>query len=351
MKKPAFPIAYSETCMHGHRAPRPVNRAGAWVQSLFLILAVLFYILWGQEEEFRTFSIIFSSIVLEAFPFMLLGALIGGLIEVFVPRERIAGILPKRPLLTVFLAAALGLVFPVCECAIVPVVRRLIKKGLPLGAAIAYLLGGPIVNPLVAASTLVAYAMTWQAAFTRLAIGYAIAASAGLLMDMFFTREQAILPENRADHGGCDCRNGCEASGTFLQRLYAGLVHGARDFFDIGRFLIMGAFVAALLQTMVSRDIFASAMGIPLLSILLMMVLAVVLSLCSEADAFVAASFRFSGMPFSAQMGFMVLGPMLDIKLVLMYLSLFRKRAIIALSSLTVLLVFLSMLVMEYCSP
>ena len=235
-----------------------------------------------------------------------------------------------------------------CECAIVPVVRRLVKKGLPLGAAIAYLLGGPIVNPLVAVSTLVAYGMLWKVALIRVFIGFVIAAAAGILMDIFFTRDQAILPET---HEECHACQASHASGNFFVRIHLALVHGGADFFDIGRFLVIGAFVAALLQTVVSRDIFATAMGMPAASILLMMVLAVVLSLCSEADAFVAASFRYSGMPFSAQMAFMVLGPMLDVKLVLMYLSFFKKRAIITLCALTTLLVLLSMLVMEYCVP
>lgn len=347
MEKPAIQLTpIHPACGHVHAEPRS-GRAGLWIQGLLLFAAVLFFILWGRREGFQTFSIIFSSIVLEAFPFMLLGALIGGLIEVFAPREKIANLLPNRPVLTIFLAAGLGLIFPVCECAIVPVVRRLVKKGLPLGAAVAYLLGGPIVNPLVAASTLAAYGMMWKVAMIRLFLGFAIASAAGILMDMFFTREQAILPEN---HVGCDGCHGSHDGGGFFHRLRAGLVHGAEDFFDIGRFLIIGAFVAALMQTMISRDLFAAAVGVPVFSILLMMVLAVVLSLCSEADAFVAASFRFTGMPFSAQMAFMVLGPMLDIKLVLMYLSLFKKRAIITLSALTAGLVFFSLLVMEYVS-
>lgn len=115
--------------------------------------------------------------------------------------------------------------------------------------------------------------------------------------------------------------------------------------------MIAGAFLAALLQTMVSRQTFVAAIaGTPALAVVLMMGLAVCLNLCSEADAFVAASFRFTVVPLSAQMAFMVLGPMLDIKLILMYLPVFRKRAIITLALTTVVLVFVSMMVFQFAA-
>ena len=125
------------------------------------------------------------------------------------------------------------------------------------------------------------------------------------------------------------------------------LQHAAHDFFDITRFLIIGAFVAGVMQTIVSRQAVAPLYSVPILAILFMMVLALLLNLCSEADAFVAASFRATGMPLSAQMAFMVLGPMLDIKLLLMYSRVFRTRTIIVLSSLTFLTVFFVMSIRE----
>ena len=120
-------------------------------QAIFLLLAFSLVLFFRDRPQFHTLGIIFVSIVLEAFPFMLLGTLIGGFIEVFVSQETITRFLPERRWWSVFIAAGLGVIFPVCECAIVPVIRRLLKKGVPLSAAIAFLLGGPIVNPLVAA--------------------------------------------------------------------------------------------------------------------------------------------------------------------------------------------------------
>jgi uncharacterized protein len=114
-----------------------------------------------RDAQVRDLAINFVSIILEAVPFMMIGALIGGIIEAFVPPEFVQGILSGRTRTAVFVAAGLGVIFPICECAIVPIVRRLINKGVPLPAGIAFLLGAPIVNPVVAASTLLAYQGNW----------------------------------------------------------------------------------------------------------------------------------------------------------------------------------------------
>ena len=328
-----------------------------WGQISFVLIALVMLVFLRHHPGFRTLSIIFISIVLEALPFMLVGALAGGFIEVFVSQETITRFLPERRLITSFIAAGLGIVFPVCECAIVPVVRRLLHKGLPLGAAVAFLLGGPIVNPIVAASTAVAYSFWWPVVIERLVFGYIIAVTAGLLMDLFFTQKEALRTtiEHDGYHGcthhpdavGCDHVHPYENSMPVAKRIRVALRHAADDFIDITRFLVIGAFIAGVLQTLVARQAFTPVIGNPAASVLLMMILAFLLSLCSEADAFVAASFRSTLMPVSAQLAFMVLGPMLDIKLLLMYVRVFRKRFIIALAGVSFLLVFLVMTLKE----
>jgi uncharacterized membrane protein YraQ (UPF0718 family) len=120
------------------------------------------------SDQLKSPAIIFVSIVLEAIPFMLAGSLVGGIIEAFVSRERITSIFPKKGWLTVSIAACAGMVFSVCECAVVPVVRRLLCKGIPLSAAIAYLLGDPVVNPIVIVSTALVYAFDWRIVILRI---------------------------------------------------------------------------------------------------------------------------------------------------------------------------------------
>ena len=352
------------------------------VGILFVVFAVA--LLWvghsastppRARDAVGALTVTFVSIVLEALPFIMLGSLLGGLIEVYVSRERISSILPRRHSVAILVAACLGLVFPVCECAIVPVTRRLVRKGVPFSVAVAYLLAGPIVNPLVGASTFVAYNADWTVVAIRLLSGFAIAVLVALVMDRIFPGQRALLPdaENRPTTGfaapKCACAHDHTADNHdnhaahgdhsvqptppvnfapwFPRRLVHALEHGADEFLYVSQFLIIGAFVAALSQTLVSRQAFLALAGTPAAGILMMMVLAVVLNLCSEADAFVAASFR-GALPLSAQLAFMVLGPMLDLKLIAMYLSFVRKRAITMLIVLMSVLVFVAMFGVAY---
>jgi len=289
--------------------------AGNILQVLFLIAAIGLMITM-PTKAYKSLSITFVSIVLEAVPFILIGVLISGLIEVFVPKEKITAILPKSKWLTVFISAGLGLIFPVCECAIVPVIRRLLKKGIPVSAAIAYLLGGPIVNPMVAASTAVAYSFSWNIVIMRIIIGYIIASFVGIMFDFIMSKHPVVV-ENIYSNQTHECYTSKNSS--IGPKIINSIQHSAEEFYDIARFLIMGAFIAAVLQTLVPRSLFTTLIENPVLSIILMMVLAIVLSLCSEADAFVAASFKPTGMPLSAQMAFMVLGPMLETNQIIQY--------------------------------
>ncbi len=324
--------------------------AGRYLQFFFLIMAILMVVFHPRTDVFTTFSIIFSSIVLEAFPFMLLGTLLGGFVEVFLGREQLLKWLPKNRRLAIVAAAFMGILFPVCECAIVPVVRKFIHKGLPLGSAVAFLLGGPIVNPLVFGSTLVAYSFSFETALLRFITGACIAIGIGILIDSTLTADQALVPAPETPAPSC-CHDGCSHDHdiplSLRGKIWSAVSHGAADFYDIGRFLIMGAFIAAALQTLVPRTFFLGVTNGPMIAIVAMMVLAVVLNLCSEADAFIAASFQPMGIPFSAQLAFMVMGPMLDIKLILMYLSVFTRRMILVLIFSICIFVFTTMALLE----
>ena len=334
---------------HGHHHAES-SRMGLLVQLLFVLSALALIVFFRDRAQFQTLGIIFVSIVLEALPFMLLGSLIGGFIEVFISREKITRWLPEKRWWTVLVGAGIGIVFPVCECAIVPVVRRLLHKGVPLSAAIAFLLGGPVVNPIVASSTAVAYFADWSIVAHRMIFGYLIAVVIGLVMGLIFSRSNVLRDEviPNLNHANAAAISDPDNASALSEKAVLAVSHAAEEFFDIGRFLVMGAFMAALLQTVVPRQLVAALGGTPILSILLMMTMAIALNLCSEADAFVAASFRSSQVPLSAQLAFMILGPMLDIKLILMYLKAFRIRAIAALAVLTIAAVFLSMVVLEW---
>lgn len=353
MKAPSQTIctnAWGDEILPAPLAPRPIP----WGKTLILLAVAAGWALpffGGDRTAVRSFALVFGSIMLEALPFMLVGSFIGGLIEVFVSREKLTAHLPRHPLALTCAAAALGLLFPVCECAVVPVVRRLTRKGLPLSAAVAYLLGGPIVNPIVGASTFLAYAGDWRMVLLRLGAGFAIAVGVGWLMGRLFARRPALLPGSTGhDHAdGCACghahAHGHGHSGLFA-RLGAALRHASDDFTAVAHYLVIGAAIAALAQTVVERRAVLELAAVPFLPAAAMMALAILLNLCSEADAFIAASFR-GLVPIHAQMAFLLTGPMFDLKLLLMYRTLFTRRAIVALSFLILLAVALAVGVIE----
>jgi len=328
--------------------------AGLILETLFLCLGVgliLAGAFKGIDRIVGDLSITFVAIVLEAVPFVLVGTVIGGLIEEFVPQEFIQRRLGSGSTTALLAAAALGIVFPVCECAIVPVVGRLLRKGVPVPVAVAFLLAVPLVNPVVGASTALAYRFDWTVVALRLGCGYAIAVCAALLVQRLYRNQTALMEDRSLPVEECCCHchehEAAPEADRIVYRLFLALRHACNDFFDVGRFLFLGAFVAAGARTFIGMDTYVELMNTPWLAIALMMALAVALNLCSEADAFIAASFR-GIIPSSAQLSFMLLGPMLDLKLLLMYSTVFRPRFIALLSIVVIALVFVTSLAAQY---
>ncbi len=329
---------------------RPV-RLGLIFEILFLIIAALLPTaagILGKGYLAGDLAISFVSIVIEALPFLLFGTLVGGLVETFVSEDSVRKVLEGRSTSSIFIAASLGFIFPVCECAIVPVTKRLMGKGVPLPAAVAFLLAVPIFNPLVAASTAIAYRFDWFFVITRLACGYLLAVSVGLLVKYFRVSKQGLL-DTPLDEGCHTCHHSHDhkhADVGFRAKLISTIYHGCEDFFLVAKYLIIGAYLAAVARTFISMDTFAQLSANPWLAILVMMILAVLLNLCSEADAFIAAAFR-GVVPQVAQMAFLVIGPMLDLKLILMYSTMFRWRLIFFIGTTVFSLTFILMLLMS----
>ena len=311
-----------------------------------IVAAIPLYLVvpWAQRrlEDFfslaraQVFGQVLIAILLEAFPFVFIGAVVSGLIEVLVPAEKLARLIPKSLPARLAVAPLLGILLPVCECGVVPVVRRLIKKGLPLEMAVVYLLSGPIVNPIVLASTVMAFARTrpwWAMPAARAGLGILVALAVGLVL--FATTRKC--PAETAESAP-------ESYGHGESALVHVLHHTANDFLLLGGFLLLGSLIAAGAQAFVPRTILVSIGQTPVAASAGMMALAFVLNLCSEADAFVAASFvQFT---FASKLAFLVLGPMLDIKLVAMYLAALPRRVlVIVLLVVPVLVLALSELV------
>lgn len=303
------------------RQPRRRDRTGppvAWVLATLAGVAILVRVADPSSLPWlRNLLIVFGSLLVEAMPFILLGATVSAAIEVLVPASAFARIalLPRG--LQLPAAAAAGVAFPVCECGSVPVARRLAAKGLPPSAAITFMLAAPIVNPVVVASTFVAYSgrdTLWVMVLGRLALGFIVAMTVGWVMGRLGAGE--LL---RARAGNVEAHEVDEAEARW--RRFFGHLTG--DVVFMARFLILGAALAAAIQTFVPRSIVDSVADLPVISLLAMMALAFVMSLCSESDAFVAASFTAFGP--APQLAFLVFGPMVDLKLVALYGGTYQK--------------------------
>jgi len=259
----------------------------------------------------QTFLLIFSSIVIEALPFILVGALAPAAIAVFLP-ERAFGAIARLPLALQLPGAALGgFAFPVCECGSVPVARRLIARGVHPSAGVTFMLASPVINPVVLASTWVAYGGHLHGAEMvggRAALGLLAAAAAGLAIGR--TRGADLLRPRTTAHHEHD-----HGPAAFSSHLVS-------DFLFMGKFIVLGAALSALVQAAVPQSLIAKLGGTPVLAALSLMAVAYVLSLCSEADAFIAAS--FTSFSPGAQLAFLVLGPIADMKLSVLYGATFR---------------------------
>ena len=372
----------------------------------------------------QQFAIIFLSILLEALPFVLIGTIVSSLIEIFVSREWLTEHLPKRSWFAFLVAGLAGIIFPICECAIVPVMRRLVKKGMPVGVAVTFMLATPTINPVVLLSTRFAFLNNFYFPLLRGVFGYLTAIAVGLLITFLSDKEELKTAgavwqgeagkhdhdaeeteyeescacghshgHGKHQHGGydhdgesehgaaggmaemshhCCCHHqehqhnedsaavteigdehdhehgaACSCGHVHatkrdkpLQIVKSILDHTSHELYEVGRFLILGVLISAAMQTFVPKQYFLALSQNPALSITAMMLLAFVLSLCSEADAFVAASFQ-GGLPNSAILAFLLFGPMMDIKNMLMLTQGFRMKFIIRLILTIAVVVFI----------
>ncbi|USL45509.1 permease [Priestia megaterium] len=279
---------------------------------------------------------IFISILIEALPFILLGVIISGIIQIFVTDEMMAKAIPKNKFGAIVLASVIGALFPACECGIVPITRRLMAKGVPLYAAIPFMLTGPIINPVVLFATFVAFGNDWKIMIERGVVAFLVSLIVGLILAFQFKTPQVkneILVHT--------------SSKKMSEKIGEALKHTIDEFFSVGKFVIIGGLIAAAMQTYVKTSTLMDLGHGAVSSNVVMMGLSYILSLCSSADAFIASSFR-STFNDSAIIAFLVFGPMFDIKNTLMMLSQFKTKFVFSLFAYVFILVLvLSLLIVH----
>jgi uncharacterized membrane protein YraQ (UPF0718 family) len=282
--------------------------------------------------SFPDFSYAFLSVLLEGLPFILAGTLIAGLIDQFLPPRLMTQLMPSNAYAGVAASAALGLVFPMCECGVVPVIRRLMSKGLPVSNAVAYMLAAPVVNPLVALSTLAAFRgqSALEMMFLRLGVAWLVAVIVGMAVHNLATRH-VLRPQilsrilSAREPGGDAFR-----TGPLPVRIIRALRVGTRDFLEVMIYFVLGVAVASVFSTAVNQTVILPLALDIWYATGAMMLLGFLLSLCSTSDAFIAAT--FVAFPAMSKLAFLVFGPMIDLKLVFLYSSVFRKRFVLGLT-------------------
>jgi uncharacterized membrane protein YraQ (UPF0718 family) len=289
-------------------------------------------------QSLQSFKTMFVGIVLEALPFIVMGVLVSSFVHIFIPEGWIRRLAPKNPLLGILFACLLGILFPVCECGMVPVIRRLIAKGMPLYIGVVFILVGPIVNPIVYAATFMAFRTRPEILYSRMGLALFVGTAVGLIV--YSLANQKVLKHSAATIYDTPGEGTDGHNHTSRRSIFALLEHAGSEFFDMGKYLIFGSIVAAGLQTFVPRSGLIEIGQDPYISQLFMMGLAYFLSLCSTSDAFVAASFTGT-FTTGSLLTFMVFGPMLDLKTTLMLSSVFRARFVLLLAFLVIVFVFL----------
>jgi uncharacterized membrane protein YraQ (UPF0718 family) len=335
-------------------------------------------------NQLNTAFTLFLSLLVEAIPFLLLGVLLSSLLLLFVDERKLISAMPRNPVLGAIVGSCAGMFFPVCECGNVPVARRLLLQGAPTPVAIGFLLAAPTINPIVIWSTWVAFRDQPEIVVLRVLFSLGIAVFIGCVFSVQADLRPLLKPAitrsmPRPEKGvGGDLRSASTKkeqtpmllqSGSYLlgqpgaplrmdttvlqaslaatkptkplpDRLRLFLENIIQELRELGGVLILGSAIAALIQVLVPRDIILSLGQGPVTSIIAMMLLAAVVSICSTVDSFFALAFAstFTG---GSLLAFLVFGPMIDLKAIGLMLSVFKPRAIIYLFALATLLTFL----------
>jgi uncharacterized membrane protein YraQ (UPF0718 family) len=310
----ATPPAPPSTRPEPPTATEPVGRE--WPVAELLAALVLVSALvrpelagWFDAPAFRNWATVFLAVAIQALPFLALGVLISGGLAVALTPGVLARVVPRRPALAVATAGIAGAALPGCECSSVPIAAQLVRRGAPEASALTFLLSAPAINPVVLVATAVAFPGRPEVVVARFIASLATAIGVGLVWQRF---GWPAVPRRRDHHHGPDARRFDVFVDTALH-----------DFLHAGGYLVIGAAASALLQTVVPRSVLDTVADHGIIAVAAMATLAVVLAVCSEADAFVASG--LSQFSLTSRLVFLVVGPAVDVKLVAMQAGTFGR--------------------------
>lgn len=313
---------------HAHRqAPSPrsawvgVGLGVAIIAALFLIDAFLPKLfpasLPTRAQDGLTLAL---SVLIEALPFVLLGVLLSIVVQVWLPADVIHRWLPQRAWARRAVLSLLGMLIPVCECGNVPFARGLMMRGLAPAEAMTFLIAAPIVNPIVILTTHAAFGWDGGILIARLVGGYLIANLIGWIYSLHPSPD-AMLTQRFVD----TCDRVTHEPGTPVRRSLTQFIVELRAVMPA---LVIGSAIAGVVQVLIPRDMLLAIGSNPVLSIVAMMVLAMTVAICSNVDAFLALSFA-STFSSGALIAFLLVGPLVDIKMLAMMRTTFTTRTLV----------------------
>ena len=289
---------------------------------------------WSLPDRLQDWITLSLSVMIEALPFVMLGICIAIIVQVWLPAERLLTYLPQQPLLRRACLSLLGIALPVCECGNVPLARGLLAKGLTPSESLVFLLAAPILNPVTIITTQQAFAGDMTILWARVFGGFAIANLVGWV---YARRPAEELLTNTFVAS-------CQADHVQQSKRVASLAIFRREVQAMLPALVVGAGLAGLVQVLVSREVLVSLGSQPVWSVIAMVALAFIVSICSNVDAFFALAFRQTFMT-GALVSFLTFGPMIDIKMLSLLRTtyrpsvLFQVSALVGLTSITLGLV------------
>jgi uncharacterized membrane protein YraQ (UPF0718 family) len=293
--------------------------------------------LGNKTSQFIT---IFISIFIQALPFVLIGVFSSSLMHNLISVELIENRLAKTTRLPgILMSIGAGFLFPVCDCGVIPVVRRLLLKRVPPYMAIAFLVTAPLVNPITVWATATAFGYNWPVTCIRVGMAILVGIIVSLAVAIFAPNIESIFNVRTVKEMQIAATKNIQPVHHTRSKCSEIFAHANQEFVEVVKFLIIGALIAATIQTFIQKQSLIFITKNPAFSVLTMMILALSLSLCAEADAFVARSFMFH-FPLGSVMAFMVFGQMLDIKNMLLLLKNFRPKALVFIFGLCAMLVF-----------
>lgn len=334
----------------------------------------------------NTFTL-FLSLLVEAFPFLLMGVILSSLILIFIDEASLVQSLPKNPILGALMGSVIGFLFPVCECGNVPVARRLLLQRIPISVAIGFLLAAPTINPIVIWSTWVAFRGQPQIVGLRILFSLIVAIVISCIFSVQNDVKELLQPtlakqlqyySKEVSSTSSEKSSPLLQSGTFLLssagqpvpfssttesvpktknlsyflkkfNFKVFLDNMTQELRELGGILVVGSAFAASIQVFTPREIILGLGESPIMSILVMMLLAGLISICSTVDAFFALSFA-STFTTSSLLAFLVFGPMIDLKSVGLLLSVFKPRIVFYLFIIAAQLIFVLTLTSYYLS-